>query len=33
LAAAGYEVHRATRRMLSRDPDSFMRLVRRSLLT
>jgi hypothetical protein len=32
LAAAGYEVHRATRRMLSRDPDSFMRLVRRSLL-
>jgi hypothetical protein len=33
LAAAGYEIHRATRQMLSRDPYSFMRLVRRSLLS
>jgi len=33
LVAVGYEVHRVTRRMLSRDPDSFMRLVRRSLFT
>lgn len=31
LTAAGYEVHRATGLMLSRDPDTFMNLVRRSL--
>jgi Protein of unknown function (DUF559) len=31
LAAAGYEVHRATYRMLAWNPDPFMNLVRRSL--
>lgn len=31
LMSAGYTVHRATRRMLERDPEPFMRLVRRSL--
>jgi hypothetical protein len=31
LTAAGYEVHRATYRMLAWDPDPFMSLVRRSL--
>jgi len=31
LAAADYEVHRATHRMLAWDPDPFMNLVRRSL--
>jgi Protein of unknown function (DUF559) len=31
LAVAGYEVHRATHRMLSWDPDPFLNLVRRSL--
>jgi hypothetical protein len=31
LTAADYEVHRATRRMLAREPDRFMNLVRRSL--
>jgi hypothetical protein len=31
LTAAGYEVHRATYRMLAWDPDPFMNLVRRSL--
>ncbi len=31
LSAAGYEVHRATHRMLNRNPDAFVALVRRSL--
>jgi hypothetical protein len=31
LTVAGYEVHRATAKMLSRDPTPFLRLVRRSL--
>jgi hypothetical protein len=31
LTAAGYEVHRATYRMLTRDPHSFLELVRHSL--
>ena len=31
LNAAGYEVHRATYRMLAWDPDPFLGLVRRSL--
>jgi len=31
LTAAGYEVHRATHRMLTWDPDPFMNLLRRSL--
>jgi predicted transcriptional regulator of viral defense system len=31
LTAAGYEVHRATRLMLSRNPDPFLELVRRTL--
>jgi Protein of unknown function (DUF559) len=31
LTAAGYEVHRATRRMLAWDPEPFLNLVRRSL--
>jgi len=31
LTAAGYDVHRATHRMLSWDPDPFLKLVRRSL--
>jgi hypothetical protein len=31
LTAAGYEVHRATYRMLSWNPDSFVNLIRRSL--
>ncbi|HET7484082.1 MAG TPA: DUF559 domain-containing protein [Solirubrobacterales bacterium] len=31
LTAAGYEVHRATRRMLTWNPDPFLNLVRRSL--
>jgi hypothetical protein len=31
LTAAGYQVHRATYRMLAWDPDPFMNLVRRSL--
>jgi hypothetical protein len=31
LTAAGYEVHRATHRMLAWDPDPFLDLVRRSL--
>lgn len=33
LRAAGYEVHRVTHRMLSRDPDSLIALLRRSLST
>ena len=31
LEAAGYRVHRATYRMLARDPDRFMHLVRQTL--
>lgn len=31
LTAAGYEVHRATALMLEHDPESFLRLLRRSL--
>jgi very-short-patch-repair endonuclease len=31
LASAGYVVHRATYRMLKREPDQFMTLVRRAL--
>lgn len=31
LVAAGYDVHRATERMLSRDPDPFLANVRRAL--
>ncbi len=33
LTAAGYEVHRATHRMLAWNPDPFLGLVRRSLQT
>jgi hypothetical protein len=33
LEAAGYEVHRATRRMLESEPDQILNLVRRSLRT
>lgn len=33
LAAAGYDVHRTTYKMLKRDPDPFLQNVRRSLLT
>jgi hypothetical protein len=31
LTAAGYTVHRATHRMLARNPHPFMAVVRRSL--
>ncbi len=33
LVAAGYDVHRATYKMLDRDPDPFIANVRRALLT
>jgi very-short-patch-repair endonuclease len=33
LTAAGYDVHRATAKMLERDPEPFLQNVRRALFT